>query len=75
MRDFVERVYTRYSSLLRTQKSRYRDRPSAILGDGQAPGENLDGYRVRLGEGGEALHVVEADSDEECRDSTSTPAG
>lgn len=65
MRDFSSRLCTGYSSLLRTQESRYRDRPNAVLVDAQAHSEYLGGYRTRMGAGGRGLHVGEADGDEE----------
>lgn len=54
----------KYSSLLRTQVSSYRNQRNAVFGNIQARGEYLGGYRARVGEGAQAVHVDEADSDE-----------
>lgn len=62
MQDLAERGSTRYSSLLRTQASGYRDLLNALLADSQALGEYSGGYLVRPGKGGQALYVGEADS-------------
>lgn len=70
MRDFVECVCTWYSSLRRTQSSSYRNQVNVILPDAQARRECLSGFRVSLREGGQALHVGDADSDQEGGGST-----
>lgn len=65
MRYFVERVCTGCSSIPHTQAFSSRERPNAVFAHAQVRGEYLDGYRAYLHEGGQALLVGEAGSDEE----------
>lgn len=65
MRDFVELVCAGYSSLLHKQAPSYRPQRNALLGDAQAHGEYLCGYRVCMGENDQAFNNGETDSDEE----------
>lgn len=44
MRDFMKLVCTGYTLIMCAQASRYRDRPNAVLGDGQSRGEYLSCY-------------------------------
>lgn len=73
MRDFVEQVCIGYSSLLRTQASSYQKQPNVVPADSRARGQYLVGYRARLDECAQALHVGEADRDEERVGSTPRP--
>lgn len=63
--DFVERVCTGYTTLLRAQVSSYRDRLNTVLGEAQVRGEYLGCFPVRAWEDGHSLHLGDEDRDKE----------
>lgn len=62
---FAERVRTKYTSLMCTQKSIFCDSPKAVLGDEQSCEDYLSGYQAHFGEDTHSLLLVDADIDEE----------
>lgn len=73
--DLNERVCLEYNSLMQALTSSYLDPLNAVLGVGQARGECLGGFRVRVGEVGHSLHVGGEKSNEERGDRTSPTKG
>lgn len=65
LRDFVERVCTGYSALMRTHATSCRSRLNAVLADVQLRGEYVRGYFILVGEDGYSLHIAEATNGEE----------
>lgn len=73
--DFVKRLYTGYTSLMRAQPSRYRDWLNTVLIDAWARWEYLGGFPVRLEEDGRSHHHGNKDNDEEREGRTPPPEG
>lgn len=70
--DFIERVCTVYSGLVRVHAASYSNQLNNLSSDAQSRGEYVAGYRIRVGEGSYFLSIDEAISDEKQGNSPST---
>lgn len=64
--DFVESVWTGYTSLIRRQALNYRYWLNAVLANMRARGEYHGGFHVSVGEDGHSLYLEDERSTEEC---------
>lgn len=63
-RDFVNRVCTEWSLLLRVQSTSYREILNAMFVEAQMWGESYHRFQVRVSENGHSLHKGDADREE-----------